>query len=432
MVMTGVVCWRCTYTVIKSYHELNHAPLTHARTQLDKPVGEADYDYDDIYNSFGSHDSYDDIRIFEFGSFDNYTSPDIRGGCLLTVIIVDPRTPLFPINHPMWFALESVALHVPYGCIVFHTSSCQLIRQTSNMPTVPTNQQKVHVLAKSIYLQSLPLFRRMMERGQVRINILDSEKYGLSCDNFGNGNAIFMNVNFWLDEFNDVDSDILLTMQSDTVLCRYFDFKLWKHFAYVGAPWPPNTPLLGSCDNMRRIWHDKFAMHCNGFEKHQADESISKICTANHGGLQGNGGLSIRNRHWMVEAKQRCPFQDGNEDVYFSVILNALNATMPTAFEAALFSVEHIFPEQTFEHFFSYEKEEMNKIIVKLWGDDGLSTYERMQRQDTYYENLTKIENLPLLHTIPVGFHQAWKFSPQEIFSGPQIQAECKFMKFMF
>ena len=160
--------------------------------------------------------------------------------------------------------------------------------------------------------------------------------------------------------------------------------------------------------------------------------SISKICIANHGGLQGNGGLSIRNRHWMVEAKQRCPFQDGNEDVYFSVILNALNATMPTAFEAALFSVEHIFPEQTFEHFFSYEKEEMNKIIVKLWGDDGLSTYERMQRQDTYYENLTKIENLPLLHTIPVGFHQAWKFSPQEIFSGPQIQAECKFMKFMF
>ena len=88
------------------------------------------------------------------------------------------------------------------------------------MPTVPTNQQKVHVLAKSIYLQSLPLFRRMMERGQVRINILDSEKYGLSCDNFGNGNAIFMNVNFWLDEFNDVDSDILLTIQSDTVLCR--------------------------------------------------------------------------------------------------------------------------------------------------------------------------------------------------------------------
>ena len=217
MVMTGMVCWRCLYTVIK-YHKLYHSPLMHARTQLDNPVGEADYDYDNIYNSFGSHDSYDDVRIFEFGSFDNYISPDIRirGGCLLTV---DPRTPLFPINHPMWFALESVALHVPYGCIVFHTSSCQLIRQTSNMPNVPTNQQKV---AKSIYSQSLPLFQRMMERGQVHINILDSEKYGLSCDSFGNGNAIFMNVTFWLDKFNDVDSDILLTIQIRHCLMSLF------------------------------------------------------------------------------------------------------------------------------------------------------------------------------------------------------------------
>jgi hypothetical protein len=390
-------------------------------TQWDKLADEANYNYDDIYNSSGSHNSYDDIRISEFGTFDNYTSPRVRGGCFLTVVIVDPRTPLFPLNHPMWFALESVAQYVPYGCIVFHTSSCQLV--------ATSNTSKHATVAKSIYLRSLPFFRRMMERGQVRINILDSEKYGVSCDNFGNGNAIFMNVNFWLDEFINADSDTILTIQSDSVLCRYFDFKLWMHFAYVGAPWPPTTPLLGSCDNMRRIWHDKFALQCNGIEKHQADERISNICTPNHGGLQGNGGLSIRNRHWMVEAKHRCPFQDGNEDVYFSLILNALNATMPSAFEAALFSVEHIFPEQTFEYFFPVEKEEVKKTILKLWGDDGLSIYERMQRHDSYYDNVT---TTPQLHTIPVGFHQAWKYFPPDFFSQPQIQAECKFIKFMY
>ena len=254
---------------LTTHHKIKHAALTltHTMTQWDRLANEANYNYDDIYNSSGSHNSYDDVHIFELETFDNYTSPRIiRGRCLLTVIIVDPRTPLLPLKHPMWFALESVALYVPYGCIVFHTSSCQLV-ETSNT-------SKHVMVAKSIYSRSLPFFRRMMERGQVRINILDSKKYGVRCDNFFDGNTIFMNVKFWLDEFINADSDKILTIQSDTVLCRYFDFKLWMHFAYVGAPWPPSTPLLGSCDNMRRIWHDNFALRCNGIEKHQAEENF--------------------------------------------------------------------------------------------------------------------------------------------------------------
>jgi hypothetical protein len=137
----------------------------------------------------------------------------------------------------------------------------------------------------------------------------------------------------------------------------------------------------------------------------------------------------------MVEAKHRCPFQDGNGDmylngdVYFSLILNALNATMPSAYEAALFSVELIFPEQTFEYYSPVAKEEVKKTILRLWGDNGLSIYERMHRRDSYYDNVTTV---PQLHTIPVGFHQAWKTRPRDFFSQPQIQAECKFIKFMY
>ena len=45
-----------------------------------------------------------------------------------------------------------------------------------------------------------------------------------------------MNVNFWTDEFiEDVDSDTVLIIQDDAVLCHKFDVQNWKEFAFVGG-----------------------------------------------------------------------------------------------------------------------------------------------------------------------------------------------------
>ena len=271
--------------------------------QWDKPrleknsssgAGKVDYDYDEIYDSFGTHGSYTDRRLADFDSFGNYTSPAVLNkGCRLTVSIVDPRPPTSGHNHPIWFTLESVALYAPYACVVFHTASCDLkIVETANMLSAPTSQQRKNLVAQSIYDRSLPLFRRMMERGLVRINILDSDKYGTKCSNFGNGNSIYLNIHFWLDEFIEgVDSNMILTVQQDSVLCHYFDINLWKHFAYVGAPW---AQWIWNCGAMRELWNE-YAPKCNGLENYRADESMSLICSPGHGGLQGNGGLSLRN-----------------------------------------------------------------------------------------------------------------------------------------
>ncbi|KAL3766951.1 hypothetical protein ACHAW5_001795 [Stephanodiscus triporus] len=413
-------------------------------TRLEKNnAGEVDYDYNEIYNSFGTHGSYADRRISDFDSFGNYTSTAVlNGGCRLTVSIVDPRPPTSGINHPIWFALESVAAYVPYACVVFHTSSCKSMLQTQNMPAGPTDGQKVNAVAQSIYGRSLPLFRRMMERGLVRVNVLNSEKYGEKCDNFGSGNSIFLNIRFWLDEFIDgVDSDMILTTQQDAVLCRHLDIDLWKHYAYVGAPWSPwvwGCSQEQNCDCMRNLWRTN-APKCNGVENHLAEENILQICTPGHGGFQGNGGLSIRNRSWMIEALRRCPTQFSGlgtqEDVFFSTVLNAINATMPSAFEAALFSVCSTFAEQTFDIYYKLNSDEIADTVKRLWGNDtGMSVYNRIHQSNSSNR-----------YTIPLGIHQLWNYGHAEHCQGvapegctyalkeqPNIHEECKFLKYIY
>lgn len=399
------------------------------------------YDYDSIYNSFGSHSSYMDRRLFNFTSFDNYTSSKVlRDGCPLTVVIVDPRPPMSGYNHPIYYSLESLALYVPDACVVFQTASCQIIRRESRF-SEPTNRQKVHIVAKTIYERSLPGFRRMMEHGQVRVNIIDTTKYGLqNCDSFGVGNNVFMSIRFWQDEFIDeLDSDMVLTFQDDAVLCRSFDIDLWKQYAYVGGPWVPIWPIgltVGGvgCDNMRNLWQE-WVPKCNGLTEYQSSESFAHFCEPGYGGYQGNGGLSLRTRKWMIEVIQRCPSEHSglenfeefniNEDVYFSTILNGLNATMPSALEASLFSVENLFPEQTVEDSSSIEQREIIlAAIQKLWGNEtGTMLYDRMHREESYPTISSE------LHTIPLGFHKPW--TVRDVLGDLQIQNECKMLKFI-
>ena len=139
----------------------------------------------------------------------------------------------------------------------------------------------------------------------------------------------------------------------------------------------------------------------------------------------------------MAEANRRCPTSFSGlgvqEDVFFFIVLNVLNATMPTAFEAALFSVCPIFAEQTFDYFYKLEEKEIMKTIQRLWGsENGVSLYNRMHQDSQLY-------------TIPLGFHQPWNYGHAEHCQGvapsgctyilknqTNINRECKFLKYIY
>ena len=52
------------------------------------------------------------------------------------------------------------------------------------------------------------------------MSILNHDKYtSKSCSDFSNLSAALMKVHFWQDEFIETDSDLVLTLQDDAVLC---------------------------------------------------------------------------------------------------------------------------------------------------------------------------------------------------------------------
>jgi hypothetical protein len=195
-----------------------------------------------------------------------------------------------------------------------------------------------------------------------------------------------------------------------SVICHDFDIELWNQYAYVGAPW---AQWMWNCGAMKERWYDILSSKCNSMnEKYTPNESMSTICTPHHGGLQGNGGLSLRNRKWMIEAIRRCPSQysglskfqhlgDIAEDLFFSTVLNAFNSSMmPTAYEASLFAVESIFFEQLLnqkehtnaslmvhpwvdvDYNFTLDKDEIHDTVQRLWGyESGMTSYNRMHNR---------------------------------------------------
>jgi hypothetical protein len=410
--------------------------------------------YDYIHKSNGKHESYQDIRITEFSTFVRYTSSHIlQNGCSLTTLVMDPRIPMANFTEPIWFTLESIATYASYSCVVLQTSSCQLLK------TMPTQiQQKKQIwnqeayVAQEIYNRAMPQFRRMMERGQVRITVLNHSKYGLtSCSNFFNPSRALMNVHYWQDEFLDgVDSDMILVMQDDSVLCHALNVTLWTDLAYVGALWAPKenplwlVPKMGMCKTISMYWRSWTVRY------KKLDPNIL-MCKPGYGPV-GNGGLSLRSKSWMIRAIQACPFppysgilrgavpgsigcqvtRNINEDVYFATVLNGIKAPMPLAYEASLFTTEMLWPEQADEFFGPYTNQSKYDIVTKRWGEgnDGLLKYQRMQNEETY-NSISSLQRQDL-RTVPIGLHKPWWYHPNQILQGSQILQECKFLKYMF
>lgn len=104
----------------------------------------------------------------------------------------------------------------------------------------------------------------------------------------------------------------------------------------------------------------------------------------------------------MIEAIQWCPtpysgmenhasFHFINEDMYFSTILNGLNATMASGFEVLLFAVETIFPDQY--GYLNLEQSQIVETIDRLWGNaTGNLLYDKVHQVDSYFENSSTVE----------------------------------------
>jgi hypothetical protein len=415
-----------------------------------------DYDYDAIRESDGKHESYEERYISDFTTFHNYTSTDVlRYGCNLTTVLVEPRLPTSDFKYSGLYTLESVATYASYSCVVIQTSSCSVLPPKDGEDPEPMSRQ-VEEVAKEIYKRALPMFRGMMERGLVRVTILDHNKYHLTdCTNFYTPSNAWMSVRYWLDEFIDkVDNEMVLIVQSDGVICRDFDVTLWSDLAFVGAPWAPNR-WTGAvvCDQLRSMFE-------NSWTNVQKDESASNdtepilklqnYCE-NGFGCGYNGGIVLRNWTWMVRAIQACPSVlysgistsgkncvvegDVQEDEYFTLVLHGMGAPMPTAYEAALFGVETLFAEQAKEYFGPYNRRQIENFLLKRWGKDGLKIEERMHVRKTYgytYNNNDNNLASSTMRTIPVTFHSPWTYHALDITAGPQVQQECKFLQYIF
>lgn len=171
----------------------------------------------------------------------------------------------------------------------------------------------------------------------------------------------------------------------------------------------------------------------------------------------------------MIEAIRRCPtefsgmkefqnFGGVSEDFFFSTVLNALNATMPSSFEASLFAVESIFPEQLSEQtgphakdHYKLDEDEITGTIERLWGKDkGLRLYDRMHDR---HRSKNKSEHAENVFTIPLALHQPWngiaysscgfpirdkstrdnsECAHEYILNLPNINRECKFLKYTY
>ena len=175
-----------------------------------------------------------------------------------------------------------------------------------------------------------PLLKYRIELGNVRITNLNHTKYQLQqCNYFYSPSNPWLNYYYWNDydttatssssyrmtrgEFiSGQDSDFILTIQKDVILCTILDVYAWREYSYVGAPWPA-LPTWWSCTQLIANWNYWHSMttittktirdgrHIPSYPTQQDFSNNPNI------GPIGNGGFSLRSRYWIQQAIQYCP-----------------------------------------------------------------------------------------------------------------------------
>jgi len=371
-----------------------------------------------------------------------YANPVITSSnCSFTILMMDPRIGEQAQKPGLWHSLESTVSNIhssarPNACILLQTSSC-------------SNRHGLQGVQLNIWRNALPQFKSMIRSGNVRVTILDHNKYNFwFCNKFYSHSSAWINIKYWSEEFIFEDSDLVLSVQGDSVLCQSFNPNLWRDVAWVGGVWPPeaNThtnpvPPEGLCNYSTSTW--------NKWNKNDLLPFPEDICTGHNGkGPVGNGGLTIRSRKWLKAAIRYCPhplhsslskaeISDAKcvipreygpvEDLYFATILRGIRAPLPTAFEASLFSVEMIFAEDVLKYYSTPTdgeggEEELEEMVVKRWGNDDESN--GLVR----FRNMRKGVNGTIL---PIGFHKPYLYHSRDLLLGQKLNNECKYLHYI-
>jgi hypothetical protein len=424
-----ILFWIALFCVAFVIVLLNTVNQTRLRGFLGTVRENVQLEYQSVYDEAYRKKGFAHVQeIADESGFLSINSYGQREHCSLTVLLLDPRMATDGPGQPVWFALESVALHTdPETCFLLQTTSCIEERQ----------------VARHIYAHSLPHFRHAIEERRVRVTLIQHSKYNMnSCDNFS-PNAAFLNKHYWKDEFIDADSDEVLVVQADTVLCRDVDLVRFQPYAWVGAVWPQQAtpdfpePMEGMCRAMparwkswlrpQRLWQKEQQQKGTGVGSKRPKPrtmlplSLPAIC---QGGIApiGNGGLSLRQRSWMIRAIEACPHAiysghdlsvEGcnvldkiNEDFYFGTILRGMNAPLPTGYEASLFSSETLWPED---------------VIGQYGGEPTSSDHSGIPRIVVRGRTLT----------VPTGFHKPWAYQSKDLLLSNQLQDACPFLRYV-
>lgn len=377
-------------------------------------------------------------------SLSTYGDHILKGGCNLTVQIMDPRISTLHPGGPAFFALESVATFLPKACVVITTSKCKVKWKNSD----ETKMAVEDVIHQHIYNSSLPLFQKMIERGHVRVKYLDHSMYQLkSCDNFYSPSSAMMNINYWgSDQFIDgVDSDTVLIIQDDSALCNTPNIEYLRQFPFIGGLW-----TKFECKWVEQLWR-RFTLPLQSFRDMEGKGLLSEqdkilnlaniselmypYCQKESGiGPIGNGGFSLRSRKAMIKVIETCPHvkfsgismtnrtfpcetqENIPEDIYFATGLRGLRAKMPSAYEAALFSVERVWPIES----------------TQMFGGPTTKLEQLNSAKNVINSNLSFVQVKDRMEIIPIGFHQLNVFHQKNFFMEGTIWEECPFVSFIY
>jgi len=361
----------------------------------------------------------------------------------VTVLFVDPTLK----KNALW-ALESVAANIlplETTCIVLKTSVCNLLGNTDPATVDIYDESSDYYRRKASLVEELaePLFADLIAKGQVRMTILNDKKYYLeSCENFYNPSRMFENYRFWgPDEFVEEDSDFVLMMQADAVLCHELHVDKWRDLAWVGAPWPAKKgdKEWYVCSSMPSMWKAYHTEYGNLTEAPWFPTE-DQICSVNEYGPQGNGGLCLRSRSWLRKAIEYCPFHNFTitgltretfdkttckgasiaEDFYFSTVLRGMGAPLPTIYEAALFSLETRSPESIVA-VFNVSESVREESVAKRWyspnDPTGMDYYRTMQQANV------------LEATVPIGIHKPYNFGLKKRINEKYLNEQCPYMR---
>jgi hypothetical protein len=337
----------------------------------------------------------------------------------------------------LW-TLESVAEYVLPSesiCILIQTSVCleEISATSKNATTVPSSKsvfssQAYQRKAQRIEQEAQPQFRDLIHRGNVRMTVLDYSFYRLkSCRNFYNPSFAWQNWHYWGPrEFTREDSDLVLTIQDDAVLCRPLDILRWQDSAWVGAAWPASQgkKQWNLCSAMPANW---YSFHARTNNTPPPYPSPDQLCKDHHIGPQGNGGVSLRRRSWLLKAIEYCPTDAAGintssavckavntpaEDVYFVTILRGMGAPLVSAYEAALFVWESRSIAQI---------EEQYQIENSTWKQERL-----MQRWSSSNVTLSVHPQVPV---VPIGIHKPWSTFFKDLMCHEEIHRQCKYLR---